>query len=167
MSESDDIQGFDDWRGKLDELLAEAEAVARDEALEPRLALNERLKQFILRSGPNSPDILALDRLAADARKALMQDTVGRRLEALAASTSELLRLTKQVQTASTANEAAAASLRLEKSQPGGQQPYGVRADPERASRRAQGRRGRRPGPESRADHGLHQRVRTAVEQSR
>jgi len=116
MSEWDEIQGFDDWRGKLDELLSEAETVARDEALEPRLALNERLKQFILRSGPNTPDVMALDKLAADARKALMQDTVGRRLEALAASTGELLRLTKQVQVASTANETAAASLRLEKS---------------------------------------------------
>jgi len=115
MSEWDNIQGLDGWKMKLAELLREAETVAQKAEIEPRLALNARLTEFIINSSPNTPEITALDDIAEKARAGLMRSAIEERLEAISAGTGELARLTKEFLARAASAEASAASIRLER----------------------------------------------------
>lgn len=115
MSEWDNIHGFDGWRAKLADLLKEAEAAAHNTDLASRLALANRLTEFILHSSPNTAEIIQLDAIAESARAGLMRMTIDERLAAISARTGELARLTKEFQARTAAAEASAASIRLER----------------------------------------------------
>lgn len=115
MSEFDTITGFDAWKAKLTELLTECEAAAAQSDIGPRLAISERLTQFVLKSRPNTPEILALDDVANAARSALLRNTIEERLHALSERRGELASLTKKLAIVTEAANAAAASVRLER----------------------------------------------------
>ena len=70
MSEFDGIEGIEGWRTKLLEILDAAEEVAEQEDWPPRREVSRRLKDFILKSSPNTADILELDRIAKETRSA-------------------------------------------------------------------------------------------------
>lgn len=115
MSEWENIQGVDGWRMKLTDLLKEAEAAGQQTDLASRLALANRLTEFILHSSPNTPEILALDGIADQARAGLMRLTIEERLAEISARTGELARLTKEFQAHAAAAAASAAAIRLER----------------------------------------------------
>jgi hypothetical protein len=115
MSEWENIQGMDGWRMKLSELLKEAEGAAQHGDLAARLALSSRLTEFIVHSSPNTPEILALDGIADQARAGLLRLTIEERLAEISARTADLARLTKEFQTQAAVAEASAAAIRLER----------------------------------------------------
>lgn len=113
MSEFDAICDFDGWKTKLAELLTACEAAAAQDGIGPRLAVSERLTQFVLKSRPNTPEILALDDIANTARTALLNNTIDERLHALSERRGELASLTKKLAVVTEAANEAAASVRL------------------------------------------------------
>lgn len=115
MSEWDNIEGLDGWSAKLEELLEEAEQAAQRPDLESRLVLNHRFTEFIVKSTPNTPEIVALDAIAEQTRAGLMRSTIEERLEAISARTAELARLTKKFRAQAEVAQASAASIRLER----------------------------------------------------
>jgi hypothetical protein len=116
MSELDNIHGVDGWTDKLQELLKEAEKAAQSTDLQVRLKVSSRLTDFILNSGPNVDEIMALDRVAEKARAGLLRTTIEERIISISARTGELARLTKEFKARAEAADASAASFRLEKS---------------------------------------------------
>lgn len=114
MSEWTGITGYEGWRGKLGELLDEAKEVAREDDIEARFALSDRLLTFMKKSRPNSEDIRALDELAREAAADLMKMTIEERLAAVSERTGRYLQLTKEIEARAAEAQAAAASIRLE-----------------------------------------------------
>ncbi len=114
MSEFDGIKGFDAWKDKLDKLLGDAAKTADSGDLKARLDFTERLTQFIVRSTPNTPEILALDQIANDARSSLLLKTVDDRLRSLADRKIELTTLAKKIAAVSDVSQESAAALRLD-----------------------------------------------------
>ena len=115
MSEFDGIEGIEGWRTKLLEILDAAEEVAEQEDWPPRREVSRRLKDFILKSSPNTADILELDRIAKETRSALLRTTIAERLESIANRQADLVRLTKSVSAITEENLQSAASIRLER----------------------------------------------------
>jgi hypothetical protein len=115
MSEWDDIRGFEGWKKKLGELLAEAATAGKCEDVEPRFKLCQRLNEFVVRSGPNDEQIRALDKIAAAVASDLMRLTIEERLKALVERNTELARLAKEFQAQADAAASAAGAIRLEK----------------------------------------------------
>lgn len=115
MNEFDNIQGLDGWQAKLDELLKAAEEAAKQQDLQVRLGVNRRLTAFIENSRPNTPEILALDKIASDAGHDLMRLTIEERIASIRGRSSELARISKQFDSMSESAEAAAQSIRLQK----------------------------------------------------
>ncbi|MBI5503653.1 MAG: hypothetical protein HY899_02555 [Deltaproteobacteria bacterium] len=115
MSEFDAIGDFDGWKAKLAELLAACEAAAAQNDIGPRLAVSDRLTQFVLKSRPNTPEILALDDIANASRTALLFNTIDERLRSLSERSGELASLTKKLAVVTEAANAAASSVRLER----------------------------------------------------
>jgi hypothetical protein len=115
MSEGEDIRGFEGWKKKLGELLAEAETACQCEDPEPRFKLSRRLTEFVEQSYPNDGQIRALDKIAAGLATDLMLNTIGERLKSLAQRNTELARLAKEFQAQADAAAASASSIRLEK----------------------------------------------------
>ena len=113
MSEFDGIEGLDGWRKKLESLLAEARQVAREDNLEDRLSISERLTDFILKSRPNTREIQKLDSIAEETASGLLLDSIDKRLANITARTGEYKRLTKDFETQAEENKAAADSIRL------------------------------------------------------
>ena len=113
MSEFDDISGLSGWRGKLDDLLAAARkaAEANDEA--GLVSIADRLTEFTLESTPKTPDIKALDDIAADAATRLRKQGIEGKLDAIAARTAQLDKLAQSFDTAAQANTDKAADIRL------------------------------------------------------
>ena len=115
MSEWDDIEGVEGWTKKLNELLGEAEAMAKNQNMEDRLALSRRLTDFILQSGPHTPEIKELDEIAGETAKGLMLGSIDDRLKSIRAASVEYAKLTKQFETQAGAASAAAGSIRLDR----------------------------------------------------
>ena len=113
MSEWSNIEGLQGWKDKLGELLAEARKAAQQEELDPRVAVNERLMQFVENSWPNSPEITALDEIATQTASALLRQTIAERLQAITERTGEYQRLGKQFAAIAEESEAKADSIRL------------------------------------------------------
>jgi len=115
MSEFDNIKGSEAWRAKLDELLAAAEAAAKQDDIQVRLSVNSRLTEFITNSRPNTPEILALDKIAADAGQDLMRRTIDERIASIRGRSAELAQIGKQFDVMAESAQAAAAGIRLQK----------------------------------------------------
>lgn len=117
MSEFTGIQGHDAWRAKLKELLLAAEKAARQEDVEPRFTVAERLTQFIEHSHPNDTSMQAMDSVASRTVSALMDQNINERLKSIAERKAELAGLAKQITAAAAAANETAANLRLERLQ--------------------------------------------------
>ena len=113
MSEWSNIEDLQGWKDKLGELLAEAREAAQQDELDPRIAVNERLMQFVENSWPNSPEITALDEIATQTASALLRQTIAERLQAITERTGEYQRLGKQFAAIAEESEAKADSIRL------------------------------------------------------
>ncbi len=114
MSEWDNITDLEGWQDKLKSLLSEAKGMAEQGDLTTRLAMSERLTQFLEWSWPNTPEIKALDKIAADTANAILVDEIDRRLAALQARFSDYARLKKQFRSEAQVNQEAASKIRLE-----------------------------------------------------
>ncbi|MDP2964010.1 MAG: hypothetical protein Q8N54_14760 [Sulfurimicrobium sp.] len=115
MSEWDNIEGLQQWTGKLGELLDAAKAAARSPDIEARLVVSDRLAAFIVNSRPNDAAIKALDELAAKASQDLMLGTIEERLREIAGRTAEWHQLAKQFREQAETAGMRAAEIRLEK----------------------------------------------------
>ena len=105
---------FQTFSTKLGELLASARTASQKEDVGARLAVIDQLTQFVIDSAPNTPDILALDRLAQSVINDLALSTIQERVARIAARTAELAALRKQFDAAAGAANAAAAAINLE-----------------------------------------------------
>ena len=116
MNEFKDIHDFEGWRAKLEELLAEAAVAARQDDVEARFGLTQRLTQFIRSSAPNNaPDIQHLDLMAEKTVQGLLRQTIEERLAAIGERTAEIARLSEKFDAQAEAGEKAAKSIRLER----------------------------------------------------
>lgn len=100
----------DQWRAELAQILdrADVAASARDEAAMSALA--EELGRFVLRSSPNTPEILALDELAIRARRELSRRLAEGPLARIEGRSVEFVALAKQLEAAGRSARAAARS---------------------------------------------------------
>ncbi len=120
-TEFDDIKDLAGWRAKLDGLLAAARDTARNDDLDARLEMADRLTQFVIRNPPMRPDDPAsaecaeMDRIARESHDALLLDAMQQRIAAIMARTAELAALRKKFDSQTVANEQTAAAIRLEK----------------------------------------------------
>lgn len=115
MSEWDGLKTFEDWQTKLDALLAEARQASVKNDDEARLELCARLRMFVQKSRPNTPEVLELDHLASEAQQALSEQIAADAIGRIEARTTEILLLAKRVEQVARKAEADAASLRLER----------------------------------------------------
>ena len=115
MSEFDGISGFEGWSAKLRDLLREANASARSDDLDSRLAASERLIHFVEASRPDDEAIQALDAIAKKTATALLLQTIDERLASIVARNGELASLGKQFEDAGAGAKKTAAALRLER----------------------------------------------------
>jgi hypothetical protein len=113
MSEFDGISGFDGWKKKLDELLAEARKAAGANDEKGLVAIADRLTEFTIESWPDTPEIKALDKIAGETATRLRKQGIEGKLDAIAARSAEVGRLAQGFDQAATANAAKAASIRL------------------------------------------------------
>jgi hypothetical protein len=114
MSEWDKIKGFEGWSAKLRELLAAGAKISASNDLQERLDLSQRFTDFIVNSEGDA-DIARLDEIARKACADLLQAGINDRLTAMAGQSSDLAILVKTLGTQTDKNEAAAASIRLDK----------------------------------------------------
>jgi hypothetical protein len=118
-TEFDALKGLAAWRTKLDQLLAAARETAQKDDLSARLAMADRLTQFIIRNPPALPAVPAsaeyeeIDRIARQCHDALRAPS-GRVAE-IRSRTAELAALRKKFENQTTANQQSAASIRLER----------------------------------------------------
>jgi hypothetical protein len=115
MSEFDDINGFDGWRKKLDELLGEARSAAESNDETALLAVADRLTQFTIESWPDTTEIKALDQVAGDTATRLRKQGIEGKLDAIAARTAEVEKLAKDFDQAAQVNTDKADSIRLKR----------------------------------------------------
>jgi hypothetical protein len=115
MSEWDGLKTFDDWKAKLDALLVEARQASTKNDDEARLDLCARLRQFVQKSRPNTPEVLELDRLASEAQQALSEQIAEDAIGRIEARTTEILLLAKRVEQVARKAEEDAATLRLDR----------------------------------------------------
>jgi hypothetical protein len=114
MSEWDEIRGSRGWVKKLEELLQEAAKVAQNDDFHARMAVCDRLTDFIGHS-PATHEIDKLDDLADKTAADLLEAEMMRRVAAIAGRTRELAQLTKKSESQAKTAKADAASIRLEK----------------------------------------------------
>jgi len=115
MADWNTISGFDAWRAELQFLVAEARALAEDATLEERVALTDRLNEFVVRSRPDNHEIQRLDMLAFDLVQAILQPEAERRIGDIAARDIQLAQLSKQLNVESERAAEKAASIRMER----------------------------------------------------
>jgi len=115
------IKDLAGWRAKLDELLADARDAAQQADLDARLDMADRLTEFIIRNPPTVPEDPAsaeyeeMDRIARECHDALLVQAIQERVAAIMGRTAELAALRKKFDSQTSANQQAAASIRLEK----------------------------------------------------
>lgn len=110
----DRIEGIEGWTRKLRSLLQEDAALAAKASdTSARLAMSERLTQFVEHSFPNTDAIKALDAIATRAAIGMLEQTIDERLRSLVTRNLELATLTKQLEVGTDDAHTAAASIRL------------------------------------------------------
>ena len=114
MSEWDGIEGFEAWGAKLQALLNEGSRIA-DGDQDARRKLSDRLTEFVVRSRPNEPRILALDDIAGKAAIDLLERNIDERLRSIVARNVELAQVSKRFEEGADALGRTAAQLRLER----------------------------------------------------
>lgn len=107
------IDGFDGWQQTLASLLDAAKAASAANDDDERLDICEALTEFVSRSEPNTPEILELDRIASDAVQSMTEQIAADAVGRIAARTTLLTSLAKQVQAVADKAEKDASSLRL------------------------------------------------------
>ena len=112
--EFSEIDSVDGWAEKLDELLTEADEAAESGDGDTRRAIRTRLKDFVLSSRPNSPEIRKFDRIASEARTGMALASIDERVHAIAERSGELARITKEFQTRAEEGRSGARLLALE-----------------------------------------------------
>jgi hypothetical protein len=113
-NEFSDITGVEAWAKKLDELLGVAEQAAEANDGAARRDIRTRLKDFILHSRPESPEISRLDTIASETRTALAMESITERIAAIAKRSSDLVRFTKEFQARTEAGHSRAHLITLE-----------------------------------------------------
>jgi hypothetical protein len=113
MSEFSGIEGFQGWKTKLSQLLAQGKKAVADADEDQCRAVADRLTEFTIASWPDTPEIKELDRIAAEAANTLGLQAIEGMLAQLAGHTADLARLARQFDEASRANAATAGSIRL------------------------------------------------------
>ena len=111
MTDWDALVSFEDWAGKLDELLEEANRKLA--AGENALATQRRLRQFRLRT-PAGHRFEKLNRIAARTVTDIAQHNVAESIERIAARSTELDDLVLELRSAVTEGERRAAIINLE-----------------------------------------------------
>jgi hypothetical protein len=120
-TEFDALKGLAAWRTKLDQLLAAARETALKDDLSARLAMADRLTQFIIRNppallaDPASAEYEEMDRIARQCHDALLLGAIQERVAEIMSRTAELAALRKKFEHQTTANLQSAASIRLER----------------------------------------------------
>ena len=115
MSDLGETRDFQAWKKKLEKLLDEAEKLPDGGDLEARCALADSFVEFIIDSSPNTPQMLSLDRIADQARRAVLMSAIDDRMKSLDNRRQDLLLLTKEVAVATEAARDAASLLRLKR----------------------------------------------------
>jgi hypothetical protein len=115
MSEFDGIANLADWKAKLAELLAEAKKAAGANDDKALTAIADRLTEFTIESWPDTPEIKALDGIAADTATMLRKQGIEGKLDSLGARTAELEQVAASFDQAANANTDKAASIRLKR----------------------------------------------------
>src|SRR5688572_27393689 len=116
MSEWDNLKTYEDWKNKLAELMDEARRASQANDDAALISIAPRLRTFVQKSRPNTPEVLALDRIAADAQRALTLQLASDAIARIEARTSALLVLGKTLQQIGARAEADASVLRLDRS---------------------------------------------------
>jgi hypothetical protein len=107
------IKGYDAWNGTLVKLLDAAATASAANDDEERLEICDALGEFIDRSSPNTPEIMDLDALASEAVQSMTEKIATDAVARIAARTTKLTSLSKQVLTVAGQVEKSAAALRL------------------------------------------------------
>ena len=115
MNEFDGIEGFDAWRKKLRQLLAEAEAAAANPDAQARFRICQRLTAFMENSRPNDAAVLSLDEVAGKVAEALLDQTIEERLASIVAANARLAGIAKAFAIETESAQSEAANLRLER----------------------------------------------------
>ena len=113
MNESQNDPSEDEWTAKLRMVLDDAKKAAQDDDLGPRLEVVDRLTDFIEESFPNDARVHAFDNISAQAATGLLEQTIEKRLQNIAARNVELARLNKTFEAATASAQEEAATLRL------------------------------------------------------
>jgi len=111
----ENIEGHEQWKAKLDELLKDATDAVRESDDQKRLEVSDRLTDFIMHSWPNDQVIHAMDEIAKRAAQDLLLQTVQDRVREIAGRTAEFHQLAKQFRDSSEEASARAAEIRLQK----------------------------------------------------
>lgn len=115
------LNGLDQWRAKFDELMAVARNAAANDDIDPRIAISARLTEFTIMNPTGLPgsdeeaEYRAMDDAAQEAADAVLMDAVATRVQRIAARTSEVAGLRKNIESQTRSNTAAASSIRLDK----------------------------------------------------
>jgi hypothetical protein len=114
VDEFDGLMGFEQWRDKLLSLLEEAASMKQDASMQARVLMSGRLRSFMVAS-PADEAIDALDPVAAEAARGVLEQGIEARLASLAARTAELKAVTRDLERRADEARRAASALRLEK----------------------------------------------------
>lgn len=113
QSEFDRISTYEGWTSKLDQLLADARAASESGSDSQRAAIARRLTTFIEVSSPASPEIVALDNIAASAVRLLWSSIASHAVDRIAARTAALRQLSDELVSISRAASTSAAQVAL------------------------------------------------------
>ena len=118
-AEFKELETFEDWKEKLSALLDEAAKIAEldtgdDAVLDRLLKLNDRLTAFQNWSDPEVDGTDELDRIAKQARQDLLESSINRRIQAIAARSADLEVAGKVLERRSIRDAAEAAAIRAE-----------------------------------------------------
>jgi hypothetical protein len=117
-TEFDKINDLPGWRAKLDELIAAAREAMQDDDLDKRMAIANRLTDFIVYNPPALPEDLStaeyeeMDRVAKGIHDALLLATIRERVAAIMSTTAELAAYRKKIEGRPTAAATASAKVR-------------------------------------------------------
>src|SRR5262245_30566861 len=91
------LESADDWRKTLESILAAARRASDANDDDERLDLCKLLRTFVLKSFPNTKPIRDYDVIAMEAQQALSESVVGDAIDRIAARSTALIALGKQI----------------------------------------------------------------------
>jgi hypothetical protein len=115
MSDWDNLNTYDDWRNRLDQLLAEGRDASSRNDDEARWRVCADLRMFVQKSRPNTDQVLELDRIASAAAKSLSLEAASGAIGRIESRTAELVVLSKELQRVGERAASSAVALRLER----------------------------------------------------